>query len=235
MSSPGPRAAYVHVPFCRHRCGYCNFTVVAGHDELSGQYLAAIERELSWFGQPHPVDTLFCGGGTPTHLSPRDLSRLCELLANWFPLAADGEFSVEANPEDIEPVRVSILQDAGVNRVSLGVQSFDAGKLTVLERAHREIDVRRCFDLLRPHVTSLAFDLIFAAPGETLAVWRKDLETALSLEPDHVSTYGSNLRARCTFLEPACQGPSAQRRRRFGKSDVRTRHRHVDRRRLRAL
>ena len=97
-----PRAAYVHVPFCRHRCGYCNFTVVAGRDDLVPAYLRAIERELQDLQTPRTVDTLFFGGGTPTQLSPKALERLCRLTQQWFPLADGYELSVEANPADID-------------------------------------------------------------------------------------------------------------------------------------
>src|SRR3954468_20351595 len=96
-----PRAAYIHVPFCAHRCGYCNFTLVAGRDELIDDYLRAIERELQELGEPREVRTLFFGGGTPTHLSPAQLDRLLCLVTRWLPLAARSEFSVEANPADV--------------------------------------------------------------------------------------------------------------------------------------
>src|SRR5690349_9153867 len=93
-----PRAAYIHVPFCRHRCGYCNFTLVAGRDDLIDAYLEALERELAHLGQPHEVDTLFFGGGTPTHLPPQQLKTLFAIVRQCFPLATGGEFSVETNP-----------------------------------------------------------------------------------------------------------------------------------------
>ena len=101
MVHSNPRAAYVHVPFCRHRCGYCNFTLVAGRDDLVDDYLRAIELELRALQQPREVDTLFFGGGTPTHLSLEALARLLETVRGWFPLAAGGEFSLEANPADL--------------------------------------------------------------------------------------------------------------------------------------
>src|SRR5262245_987228 len=94
-STVSPCAAYIHVPFCRHRCGYCNFTLVAGRDDLIEAYLEALARELSWLELPRMVETLFFGGGTPTHLSPRQLTRLFELVRQWHPLAAGGELSVE--------------------------------------------------------------------------------------------------------------------------------------------
>src|SRR6187397_3095109 len=91
-----PRAAYVHVPFCRHRCGYCNFTLVAGRDELIDRYLLAIERELSQLGQVYEIDTLYLGGGTPTHLPPAELQKCLAVVLQRLALAPDAEFSVEA-------------------------------------------------------------------------------------------------------------------------------------------
>src|SRR5439155_21246458 len=116
-----------------HRCGYCNFTLVAGRDDLIESYLLAIERELSWLGAPREVDTLFLGGGTPTHLSPDQLRRLLATSRRWFPLADGCEFSVEANPIDLNEERLTVLAELGVNRLSLGAQSFDDAKLRLLE------------------------------------------------------------------------------------------------------
>jgi oxygen-independent coproporphyrinogen-3 oxidase len=185
-----PRAAYIHVPFCAHRCGYCNFTLVSGRDDLIEDYLTALERELSWLATPREVDTLFIGGGTPTRLSPAQMRRLLTIVRHWFPLAAGYEFSIEANPVDVDEQRVAVLAELGVNRLSLGVQSFDAGKLQLLERDHRAEDIVRAVGLARGHVASLSLDLIFACPGETLETWTSDLIAALALRPDHLSTYG---------------------------------------------
>jgi oxygen-independent coproporphyrinogen-3 oxidase len=178
------------VPFCRHRCGYCNFTLVAGRDELIDDYLRALEIELSWLEQPRPVDTLFLGGGTPTHLNLRQLELLLERVTHWFPLLPRAEFSVEANPCDITPSKVQLLAAAGVNRVSLGAQSWNAEKLRVLERNHRAETIDEAIERLRPSVCSLSIDLIFAVPGETREVWQHDLQSAIDRAPDHVSTYG---------------------------------------------
>jgi oxygen-independent coproporphyrinogen-3 oxidase len=186
-----PRAAYIHVPFCRRHCGYCNFTVVAGRDDLRDDYLQAIERELSWLGCPRPVDTLFLGGGTPTQLSPDQLRRLCDTVRRWFPLADGYEFSVETNPSDLTAEKADVLLEAGVTRISLGVQSFDDAKLERLERDHRRQDLPQAFELARLRFASLALDLIFAAPGETLDGWLADLHAATTWAwADHVSTYG---------------------------------------------
>jgi oxygen-independent coproporphyrinogen-3 oxidase len=154
------------------------------------RYLAAIERELSWLAEPRPVTTLFVGGGTPTHLAPDALERLLTIVGRWFPLEAGGEFSVEANPVDVDPERVKVLAAHGVNRVSLGAQSFDAAKLRTLERDHSADTIASAVRLLRPVIHSVSLDLIFGAPGEALAGWEADLECALALETDHISLYG---------------------------------------------
>ena len=185
-----PRAAYVHVPFCRHRCGYCNFTVVAGRDELIEPYLEALAIELRGLSRPRPVDTLFFGGGTPTHLPPKALGRLLELVSAWFPLQAGGEWSVEANPVDVTPERADLLATAGVTRLSLGVQSFAAEKLATLERDHRRPEIERAVEIARAHFRSLSIDLIYGSPGETLSNWEADLTSALDLPIDHLSVYG---------------------------------------------
>src|SRR6185369_4244402 len=103
MTNDSPRAAYIHVPFCWHRCGYCNFTLVAGRDDLIDAYLQAIELELRSLGRPREVNTLFFGGGTPTHLPADKLQSLMSVVGQWFPLAQGGEWSMEANPVDITP------------------------------------------------------------------------------------------------------------------------------------
>ncbi|MFM2096288.1 MAG: hypothetical protein RIS70_3412 [Planctomycetota bacterium] len=189
-----PRAAYVHVPFCRHRCGYCNFTLVAGRDDLMPEYIRAIELELAELeapGQaPREVDTIFLGGGTPTHLPPAMLTNLLEVVRHRFALATGAEFSVEANPLDMTPERVDRLQAAGVTRISLGAQSFDADKLRVLERDHDAVAIRSAVDLARSAGFHVAIDLIFGVPGESPEMWRRDLEEAVALQPDHLSTYG---------------------------------------------
>src|SRR4051812_31317710 len=113
-----PRAAYVHVPFCRHRCGYCNFTLVAGRDDLIDTYLDALECELKRLNGPHEVATLFFGGGTPTHLPPNQLQCLFAIAKRFFPLASAAEFSVESNPSDLSAEKSEILAAAGVTRLS---------------------------------------------------------------------------------------------------------------------
>jgi len=193
MTSPQPnqpRAAYVHVPFCRHRCGYCNFTLVAGRDDLIGAYLEALKRELAALGGPHEVDTLFFGGGTPTHLPPVSLARLFDIVRQTFSLAPGGELSVEANPIDLDSTRAAALAAAGVTRISLGAQSFDPRVLKLLERDHTPEQIVTALDHARRFARSVSLDLIFGVPGQSLADWQCDLSSAIALAANHLSTYG---------------------------------------------
>jgi len=185
-----PRAAYVHVPFCVHRCGYCDFTVVAGKDHLIDDYLRALEIELGLLGELKEVDTLFLGGGTPTHLTPDQLRRLLTLLRSRLSLTPGGEFSVEANPADLSNDKLDVLREFGVNRISLGVQSFTTEHLELLERDHREPDIVDAVERVRTRFDNLALDLIFAVPGQTLEDWQQTITRATELTPSHISTYG---------------------------------------------
>ena len=209
VESP-PRAAYIHVPFCARRCGYCNFTVIAGRDDLIDRYLEAIELELAALGQPREIDTLFLGGGTPTHLAVDQLRRLLASVSRWFPLAAGAEASVEANPADLDAGKAALLAEHGITRISLGAQSFYPDKLRLLERDHDPDDIRRSFALARSHFASVSLDLIFGAPGETLASWLADLDAALALAPDHISTYGLTYERGTTFWGRRSKGHLVQ-------------------------
>jgi len=185
-----PRSTYIHVPFCKHRCGYCDFAIVTGRDDLVEPFLQAIGVELSWLGAPRAVDTLYFGGGTPSYLDAGRLAELCDLVLHWHPLESDHEWTIEANPESLTEDRVRLLAERGATRLSLGVQSLDDAKLRTLDREHRREDIVRSIDIARRADLQVSLDLMFAAPGETLDVWRRDLRAALELEPDHISTYG---------------------------------------------
>jgi oxygen-independent coproporphyrinogen-3 oxidase len=185
-----PRAAYVHIPFCAHHCGYCDFAIATGQDHLMEVYLDALATELATLGTPQPIRTLFLGGGTPTYLGRDQLQRLLADLNRWLPLGPGHEFSVESNPGTLDADKVAVLADHGVTRISLGAQSFHAHLLRVLERDHAPPDVPRAVELVRRRIEQVSLDLIFGVPGQTLAEWQGDLERALALAPDHVSTYG---------------------------------------------
>jgi oxygen-independent coproporphyrinogen III oxidase len=194
-----PRSAYIHVPFCAHRCGYCDFTLVAGRDDLIEAYLEALAMELATLERPREVDTLFFGGGTPTHLPAAQLERLMTLARRWFPPAAGAEICVEANPAGLDEAKLAVLADAGVNRVSLGVQSFDDTVLKLLERDHCGSDVPSVVERVRRRIPNLGLDLIFGVPGQTLELWRATLADAVALAPTHVSTYGLTFEKGTSF------------------------------------
>ena len=176
------RHLYVHVPFCGHRCGYCDFVTVTGNERLHGRYVDALLVEL---GRAHvDPDTVFVGGGTPSLLADELLARL---LAG---LPAAGELTVECNPETITPAKARVLVEGRVNRVSLGAQSFRPRLLEVLDRQADPASVREAvLTLRRAGLQNLNLDLMFGVPGQTADDLRRDLEDALSLEPEHISYY----------------------------------------------
>ena len=211
------RHAYIHVPFCRHRCGYCNFTLVAGRDDLVESYLEALELELS--GQLHgqvSVDTIFLGGGTPSHLSPSHTRQLLDIIAKWFELApcgelasgirSSGEFSCEANPLDCSEEKLQLLASYGVNRISLGGQSFSDQKLRFLERDHRGADLGRSIDRCLDRFPNVSLDLIFAGPGESLTEWQADYKRAMDSGVQHLSTYGLTIEPGAAFYGRQLRG-----------------------------
>lgn len=186
-----PRAAYIHIPFCAHQCGYCDFAIATGKGEMRDAYLDALESELRTLEKPQPVKTWFLGGGTPTELTARQLERLTGMLQTWLPLMNGGEFSIEANPDNCDAERVGVLMAGGLTRLSLGVQSFHEPVLGFLDRRHDVRQVSRAVDLARSMgLKNLSIDLIFGSAGMTLDMWREDLERGLALKPDHFSTYG---------------------------------------------
>jgi len=181
----GARHLYVHLPFCAHRCGYCDFVTAVGRRGEHGGYVDALLGELALErGLLGEVETVFLGGGTPTFTEPAALERLLAAL----PRAA--EVTVEANPETVTPGLARILRESGVNRVSLGAQSFQPALLSVLERVAGPEDVRRAFYCLRgAGFDNISLDLIYGIPGQSPADLSSDLAEALALSPEHLSAY----------------------------------------------
>jgi oxygen-independent coproporphyrinogen III oxidase len=186
-----PRAAYVHIPFCAHKCGYCDFASLAGVDHLADRYLLALDLEMATsLGHPHEVDTIFIGGGTPTRLDASQLARLMEIIRRWLVRAPGAEWTVEANPGTLDTEKAEILAGAGVNRVSLGAQSFRPESLRILERHHGRPEVEQAVEIVRPRFPRWSLDLIFGVPGSAVDDWRNDLDIALGFGPEHLSCYG---------------------------------------------
>ena len=182
----GARHLYVHLPFCAHRCGYCDFVTVVGRAGTHGEYVDALLRELE-LERPlldARVETVFLGGGTPTFTDGVALERLLEALPD-----AD-EVTVEANPETVTREIADLLSRNGVNRVSLGAQTFNTDLLDVLERRARPADVRDAFYVLRDAgFANVNVDLVYGIPGQSTADLERDLAEVLTLGPEHVSCY----------------------------------------------
>lgn len=194
-----PTSAYIHVPFCQHRCGYCDFTLVARKDHLIDDYLAAMEQQLATVEPGTELQTLFLGGGTPTHLSIKQLERLLAAIFSRFRLAADAEFSIEANPLNLSIDKIDFLQQSGINRVSLGVQSFHSEILTFLERDHQPQEIFDIVNNLQARIPNTSLDLIFAVPGQSLQDWQDSLAAAVGLGIPHLSTYGLTIEKGTSF------------------------------------
>ena len=136
QAGPRPIAAYLHVPFCYRRCGYCNFSLLANREDLHERFVDAILIELSSLQAPQPVETLFLGGGTPSILGPGAMERLLEGIRTWLPVYGNPEWTIEANPRDITSANLTLWRGLGIDRVSIGGQSFQDRKLESLERDH---------------------------------------------------------------------------------------------------
>jgi oxygen-independent coproporphyrinogen-3 oxidase len=180
----GARHLYVHLPFCAHRCGYCDFVTATGRDHMHGAYVDALLRELHEEHDGSRFETIFIGGGTPTYTALPELLRLLRALPSTH------ELTVEANPETVTPGLARELRHAGANRVSLGAQTFQLHLLEVLERRATPADVERAFGHLRDAgFDNLSLDLVYGIPGQTPEELAADLAQAIALGPDHISAY----------------------------------------------
>lgn len=210
-----PFGIYLHVPFCTVRCGYCDFNTytatelgpVGGAKGASvATFVDAAIAELDLadevLGTAPPVSTVFVGGGTPTLLPPEDLVRFLDAVRARWGLTPDAEVTTEANPDSVTADSLRTLAEGGFTRVSLGMQSAVPEVLSTLDRTHDPANVARAVAAARSAGLAVSLDLIYGTPGETLDQWRTSLETALSLEPDHLSAYaltvedGTKLAAR---------------------------------------
>ena len=190
---------YVHVPFCARRCSYCDFSIAVRRIVPVEEFAEAIARELAArFGAPtvmpdraHRLETLYLGGGTPSRLGAAGIPLLLDRIRRHAYFDAETEVTIEANPEDVTPAAVAEWTNAGVNRVSLGVQSFDPGVLDWMHRTHDAAAVRTAARALSAGgIANWSLDLIYALPDEVERSWERDLEQAISLAPAHISAYG---------------------------------------------
>src|SRR5690349_17901172 len=189
-----PRHVYVHVPFCARRCVYCDFAIAVRRHVPVDDYVSAVRRELALrYPETGPwhVDTLYFGGGTPSRLGGAGVALLLDALRERFVVEAGSEVTLEANPEDVTVDAARAWRAAGVNRLSLGVQSFDDAVLRWMHRVHDAAAVRCAIESARSAgFDDISVDLIFALPNEVQRSWESDLQAALALAPMHISLYG---------------------------------------------
>jgi oxygen-independent coproporphyrinogen-3 oxidase len=188
-----PRHVYLHVPFCARRCAYCDFSIAVRRVVPVGDYVEGIARELAirFATEPWEAETLYLGGGTPSRLGGEGVARLLDLVRTRVRLTRDAEVTLEANPEDVTPAALAAWRDAGVNRLSLGGQSFDDGVLRWMHRGHDAAAIERAVAQAREAgFAHVSFDLIFALPAALGRDWTRDLDRAVALAPSHLSLYG---------------------------------------------
>jgi len=198
-SHPG---LYVHVPFCKTKCPYCDFTSVPSLSSIP-DWLAGIKKEMGLYrDRLPPFDSLYLGGGTPSVLSAQDFSDLVRSLRRTFSFLDDVEFTVEINPDDVTSDQALLLRDLGVNRVSLGVQSLDDRDLGFLKRRHTADQALRAIETFKTQgFATLGLDLMYGLPGQRESSWMKTLERAVSCSPEHLSCYQLTIHESTPFGE----------------------------------
>ena len=211
-TEPPRFGVYVHWPFCKSKCPYCDFNshVRERIDESAWAtaLIAALDRQaLTLAGRT--VSSIFFGGGTPSLMQPATVARVLERIATHWDLAADIEITLEANPTSVEAARFRELAAAGVNRLSLGIQELDERALKFLGRQHDAAEARAAIALAQRHFARFSFDLIYARPGQTRAAWRRELEDALALAGDHLSLYQLTIEAGTAFQAAQARGDFA--------------------------
>ena len=201
---------YLHIPFCQRKCPYCDFNTYAGLNRLFEPYAAALVREIELAGMSRgrpAVRTIFLGGGTPTVLPARLLRDILDACHRAFDVQPDAEITSEANPGTVDVDRFAALREIGVNRLSMGVQSFDDAELQFLGRIHSADEVETAFNAARlAGFDNINLDVIYGLPGQSPETWRRTLRRALELGPEHFSLYSLVVEEGTPFAEWAEAG-----------------------------
>ena len=203
-----PNHLYVHVPFCARRCSYCDFSIAVRSSTPIDEYTSALRTELALGAVGGSVlDTVYLGGGTPSRLGGLGVAEVISSVRDHASIAPGAEITIEANPDDVNDLAVAKWVAAGVNRVSLGSQSFDDSVLEWMHRTHDANQIGEAVKTLRRGgITNISLDLIFALPATLNRSWERDLTLALDLEPDHVSLYGLTVEAHTPLARWATRG-----------------------------
>ena len=188
---------YVHIPFCLSKCPYCDFNTYQGIESQFGDFLTAVTREITAWGRAlgrPAVNTIFLGGGTPSYLPDGDVARILEAVANAYPVRGGAEITAECNPNDLTPAKCAELRAAGINRISMGVQSMDNGLLAMLGRRHDADEAVGALDACRrAGFDNVNLDLMYGLPQQTLEQWQDTVDRLLTQSPEHVSMYSLTL------------------------------------------
>lgn len=180
---------YIHIPFCKNICSYCDFCKMFYNEKFALTYLDALAKEVNEFYMGEKVNTIYIGGGTPSCLKEKELDQLFDII-KVFNRTTDCEITFECNPDDINDSLVAKLAVKGVNRISIGIQSFNIKNLKFMERESNFEDIRTKMNLIRYYgINNINLDLMYAIPGETLETLKKDIKLFLKLKPEHISTY----------------------------------------------
>lgn len=200
------RGLYIHIPFCIKKCKYCDFTSYTGREELFERYIAVLETEMKKYSG-EAVDTVFIGGGTPTILSGGQLRRLLTSAAESFKIEKNAEITIEANPQTLDKNKLAVLRDCGVNRISVGVQSFNDAELAAIGRIHNAETAYNTVRLIRENgFENINIDLMLSLPLQTKKSLAKTLRTAFELEPEHISLYSLILEEGTPLLREVERG-----------------------------
>ncbi len=196
MTNPDT-SIYLHIPFCKHRCAYCDFNTYAGQEDSIPTYVKALINEIEFVGlraEKNNIHTVFFGGGTPSLLSAPQFDSILRALHSAFTLTADAEISIEANPGTISPEKLNAIRASGINRISFGVQSANTEELRMLERIHDFFTVIEAVSTARKAgFDNLNLDLIYGLPEQTLSTWQTSLQRIVDLHPEHISAYALTL------------------------------------------
>ncbi|MDE2718318.1 MAG: radical SAM family heme chaperone HemW, partial [Chloroflexota bacterium] len=205
-----PIALYVHIPFCETKCPYCDFNTYAKIESLIPDYVAALRTEIELWGgllDNPSIRTVFFGGGTPSYLPSGDISSLMATISGSFALPDDAEITLEANPGDFTPDKLNDFLDAGINRLSIGVQSFDDGLLTLLGRRHTAVDAVEAYRMAHDAgFDNVSIDLMYGLPHQTVHHWQETLARTADLHPPHVSLYALTLEGGTPMEHSVSQG-----------------------------
>ncbi len=204
-----PFALYIHWPFCLAKCPYCDFNSHVRETIPEERYRGALLSELEWEAErlgARPLGSIFFGGGTPSLMTPETVFRLIEAAQKYFPPLPKIEITLEANPTSVERAKLAGMREAGVNRLSLGVQSLDDAALRFLGRRHSAGEARAALMTARAEFRRVSFDLIYARPGQDVSGWRAELAEALALGPDHLSLYQLTIEPGTPFAALYAQG-----------------------------